>query len=45
MFTGYMGYYILIGVIALVSGMVSSQLKRKFAHYSKVHLRNGMTGK
>lgn len=44
MFTGYMGYYILIGVIALVSGMVSSQLKRKFAHYSKVHLRNGMTG-
>lgn len=39
-----MGYYILIGVIALVSGMVSSQLKRKFAHYSKVHLRNGMTG-
>ena len=44
MFTGYMGYYILIGVIALISGMVSSQLKRKFAHYSKVHLRNGMTG-
>ncbi|UAB76729.1 zinc metallopeptidase [Mesoflavibacter sp. SCSIO 43206] len=39
-----MGYYILIGVIALISGMVSSQLKRKFAHYSKVHLRNGMTG-
>ena len=44
MFTGYMGYYILIGAIALISGMVSSQLKRKFAHYSKVHLRNGMTG-
>ena len=44
MFTGYMGYYILIGVIALISGMVSSQLKRKFAHYSKVHLRNRMTG-
>jgi len=44
MFTGYMGYYILIGVIALISTLVSSQLKRKFSHYSKVHLRNGMTG-
>lgn len=44
MFTGYMGYYILIGVIALVSSLVSGQLKRKFAHYSKLQLRNGMTG-
>lgn len=44
MFTGYIGYYILIGAIALISTLVSSQLKRKFAHYSKVHLRNGMTG-
>ncbi|WGD35556.1 zinc metallopeptidase [Olleya sp. YS] len=44
MFTGYMGYYILIGAIALVSSLVSGQLKRKFAHYSKVKLRNGMTG-
>lgn len=39
------GYYILIGAIALVSWMVSSKLKSKFAHYSKVHLRNGMSGK
>lgn len=44
MFTGYIGYYILIGAIALISTLVSSQLKRKFSHYSKVHLRNGMTG-
>ncbi|RAJ18104.1 zinc metallopeptidase [Olleya aquimaris] len=44
MFTGYMGYYILIGAIALVSSLVSGQLKRKFAFYSKVKLRNGMTG-
>ena len=42
--TGYMGYYILLGAIALISSLVSGQLKRKFAHYSKVHLRNGMTG-
>ena len=42
---GYLGYYILIGAIALVSWLVSNQLKRKFAKYSKVRLRNGMTGR
>ena len=41
---GMMGYYILIGAIALVSWLVSNQLKRKFEKYSKVHLRNGMSG-
>ena len=39
-----MGYYVLIGGIMLMSWMVSSTLKRKFAKYSKVHLRNGMSG-
>ncbi len=39
------GYYILIGGIALVSWLVSNQLKQKFKKYSKVHLRNGMSGK
>lgn len=39
-----MGYYILIGAIALVSWLVSSRLKSKFKHYSKVHLQNGMSG-
>ncbi|WP_405384493.1 zinc metallopeptidase [Maribacter sp. LLG6340-A2] len=39
-----MGYYILIGAIALVSWLVSSKLKSKFKHYSKVHLQNGMSG-
>jgi uncharacterized protein len=39
------GYYILIGAIALVSWLVSNQLKRKFAFYSKVQLLNGMSGK
>ncbi|NMH87014.1 zinc metallopeptidase [Flavivirga algicola] len=38
------GYYILIGAIALVSWLVSSTLKRKFEKYSKVQLRNGMSG-
>ncbi len=39
-----MTYYILLGAIALVSWLVSSKLKSKFKHYSKVHLRNGMSG-
>lgn len=41
---GITGYYILIGGIALVSWIVSSRLKSKFRHYSKVHLQNGMSG-
>ena len=44
MMTGYTGYYLLIGAISLVSWLVSSQLKRKFAYYSKVSLRNNMSG-
>lgn len=39
-----MGYYILIGAIALVSWLVSSRLKSKFKHYSKVQLQNGLSG-
>ena len=37
-------YYILIGIIALFSWLVGNKLKSKFAHYSKVTLRNGMSG-
>lgn len=39
------GYYIIIGISMLVSWWVSSRLKSKFAYYSQVHLRNGMSGK
>ncbi|MBN9283565.1 MULTISPECIES: zinc metallopeptidase [Flavobacterium] len=39
-----LGYYILLGGIALVSWIVSHKLKSKFEEYSKVHLRNGMSG-
>jgi Zn-dependent membrane protease YugP len=39
------GYYILIGAIALVSWLVSNKLKKKFAKYSKVQLRNGLSGR
>lgn len=38
------GYYILIGAVMLASWAVSNTLKRKFAKYSKVQLRNGMSG-
>ncbi|MDG3582689.1 MULTISPECIES: zinc metallopeptidase [Galbibacter] len=38
------GYWIIIGGIGLISMLVSSRLKSKFKHYSKVHLRNGMSG-
>ena len=39
------GYYLIIGVSMLISWLVSSKLKSKFAYYSQVHLRNGMSGK
>lgn len=39
-----LGYYILIGIIALASYAISAKLKSKFEFYSKVHLRNGMSG-
>ncbi|MDH3795573.1 MAG: zinc metallopeptidase, partial [Flavobacteriaceae bacterium] len=39
-----MGYMLIAGVFMLVSMLVSGRLKSKFAKYSKVHLRNGMSG-
>jgi hypothetical protein len=39
-----MGYYIIAGVIALLSSLVSKQLQRKFKKYSQLHLKNGMSG-
>lgn len=38
------GFYVLIGVISLISWGISTTLKRKFKKYSKVQLRNGMSG-
>lgn len=37
-------YYIIIGIVSLLSWLVSNTLKRKFKKYSQVHLRNGMSG-
>lgn len=39
------GYYIIAGLLFLVSMYVSNKLKSKFKKYSKVHLQNGMSGK
>jgi len=39
------GYYIIAGLVFLVSWYVSNKLKSKFKKYSKVHLQNGMSGK
>jgi hypothetical protein len=39
-----MGYYIIAGLIALLSSVVSNRLKSKFKKYSKLHLQNGMSG-
>lgn len=40
-----MGYYIIAGVIFLVSSYVSNKLKSKFKYYSGLHLQNGMSGR
>jgi len=40
-----MGFYIIIGLITLVSAYVSNRLKSKFKYYSRVHLQNGLSGK
>ena len=39
-----LGYYVIIGLIALCSWLVSARLKSKFEQYSKISLRNGMSG-
>ncbi|WP_234111665.1 MULTISPECIES: zinc metallopeptidase [Chryseobacterium] len=38
-------YYLIIGVIFIVSMIVQNRLKSKFAYYSQVQLQNGMSGK
>jgi len=40
-----LGYYLIAGIIFLVSMYVSNKLKSKFKKYSQVHLQNGMSGR
>lgn len=44
-FSMHMGQFIIAGAFMLISVLVSSRLKNKFAKYSKLKLMNGMTGK
>ena len=37
--------YVILGLIALVGGLVQWRLKSKFKHYSKLSLRNGLSGR
>ena len=41
---GMIGYYIIGGLVMLVSLFVSNKLKSKFRHYSKLSLNNKMSG-
>lgn len=43
--TGYTLYWVIFIGIALLSWLVSANLKRKFEKYSKIHLPSGLTGK
>ncbi|MDA7803953.1 zinc metallopeptidase [Crocinitomix sp.] len=43
--TYYWGPMIIGGIFMLISWLVGSTLKRKFAKYSKVRMANGMTGR
>lgn len=38
-------YYLIIGVVFIISMIVQNRLRSKFAYYSQVHLQNGMSGK
>ena len=40
-----MGIYVILGLIGVVSMLVSSQLKKKFNYYSRLTLRNGLSGR
>ena len=40
-----MGIFVIFGVFMLISWLVSSQLKSRFAKYSKIPLRTGLSGR
>ena len=46
MFSGpYMIYIVLTGIFSLIGAAVSNRLRSKFAHYSRIPLSNGMSGR
>jgi uncharacterized protein len=45
MIPGYYGYFAIAGILSLLGMFVSQRLKSKFAYYSQIPVRSGMTGK
>lgn len=41
----YMGYYVIAGIMFLVSMLVSNRLKSKFKQYAQIGMANGLSGK
>jgi Zn-dependent membrane protease YugP len=39
------GFYVIIGLVSLVSWLVSQKLKNKFKFYSEIQLENGLSGR
>ncbi|MBK9257386.1 MAG: zinc metallopeptidase [Saprospiraceae bacterium] len=39
------GYYVILGVFTLIGMLVSNRLKSKFAQYSRIGVRSGLSGK
>lgn len=42
---GFMGYYLIAGIMFLVGMIVSNKLKSKFKEYGEIGLRNGLSGR
>lgn len=38
------GYFVIIGVFSVIGMIISGRLRSKFAHYSRIGLRSGMSG-
>lgn len=39
-----LGYFVIIGVFSVIGMIISGRLRSKFAHYSRIGLRSGMSG-
>jgi len=39
-----LGYFVIIGIFSVIGMIISGRLRSKFAHYSKVPIRAGMSG-
>ncbi len=39
------GYYVILGIITIVGMLIGNRLKSKFAEYSKIGVRSGLSGK